>query len=253
MASNAGNISGSAVVLAFQENTMKKTPSLPVAVLALTLAACAPAVTAESMSTVVIEQATTPPPTMDAPEPAASTAYANSSFGLAFEYPAAWFGPEEYVSGDTLRVEVGSDVVYPYGERPEQAPGAANSYDVVVQFTRHNQNPYYLDTYRLLSTLQDGQAVSGTRSLVTRVRALAIGPMTGFEYLTTLSETAQTQHFLIREVIVVDEQSGDLLDVIGQPVNVEVPSGTGWREAYQAVDEANLAAFRGLLDSIAIQ
>src|SRR5512133_1414392 len=41
--------------------------------------------------------------------------YANSTFGLSFHYPAGWFGPDVYAVEQTLRLAIGSDVVYPYG------------------------------------------------------------------------------------------------------------------------------------------
>ena len=37
-----------------------------------------------------------------------------------------------------------------------------------------------------------------------------------------------------------DEQTNDLLTLMGQPINVEVGNGTKWMGVYQAIDEANL-------------
>ena len=80
-------------------------------------------------------------------QPTDSKSYSNSDFGLGFQYPYNWFGPDEYISGQTLRVEVGSDTVYPYGNPPETPSEVKNSYDMVIQYMKDNQNPFWKDTY----------------------------------------------------------------------------------------------------------
>ncbi len=155
--------------------------------------------------------------------------YTNNTFGFGFQYPFNWFGPGEYISDGTLRVEVGSDKVYPYGEPPEQPSDVKNSYNVVIQYTKNNQNSFWKDTYQSLQNLKDGESLSGAKSLIIRVRQLDIGRFKGFEYISTLSETAQTDHVYGREVMLFDEQTNDLLTIMGQPNNVEVSNGTNWR------------------------
>lgn len=221
-------------------------------VAALTLGACAPQA-----------PATTPPPTTPPPAPAetqtpsglastevapATKTYSNSDFGLAFQYPSVWFGPEEYVSGGTLRVEVGSDKVYPYGEVPDQPSNVRDSYDVVVQCDKGAGAPP--EIYDTLENLQDGESSSDARSLMTRVRAIELGRFTGFEYIFTLPEGAQTDHLYGRQVVLFDEATGDRLSVMGQPINVEVSEGEDWREAYRNVDEANLPLFEAIVASM---
>ena len=109
-----------------------------------------------------------------------------------------------------------------------------------------------MDTYQALSKMQDGESLSGARSLIIRVRQLELGKFKGFEYIATLSETAQTDHVYVREVILVDDQSNSL-SVSGQPANVEVSDGAKWRDDYRTIDEANLDVFHAILDSISIK
>jgi hypothetical protein len=222
---------------------------------ALVLAACSPQATAAPTSV----PATQPPtalatqiPTAAPTEAVASPkSYSNSAFGLGFQFPAAWYGPEEYVSGQTLRVEVGSDKVYPYGEVPDQPSSVTDSYDVVVQYSKGTQAPP--DNYATLESLQDGQSSSGPRSLITRVKALDSGRFKGFEYIFTLPEGAATEHVYGREVVLYDSQTGDLATVLGQPINVLVDSGADWREVYKGLDQANQLAFEDIVASLTVQ
>jgi len=178
--------------------------------------------------------------------------YANSTFGLGFRYPSGWFGPDEYVSDQNLRVEVGSDRVYPYGtDRMEQIYEVKNSYYVVIQYSKNDQNPYWKDTYQSLLNLQDGESLSGARSLVIRVRQLKLGRFEGIEYISTLSETAQTEPVYTRQVILFDEQS-NRLSIMGTPNNIEIGNGTEWRDAYKMIDEANLILFHQIVESVTV-
>jgi hypothetical protein len=185
--------------------------------------------------------------------PASLKPYTNSAFGLSFQYPATWFGPDEYVSGETLRVAVGSDQVQPYGaDQPEQPSEVRNSYLVVVQYSKNGQDDSWKDTWSLLTSLKDGESLSGPRSLVTRVGQLDLGRFKGFEFITTLSGSAQTEHVYSREALLVDEQS-NLLTIFGTPNNVEVGSGADWREVFRSLDEANLPFFHAIMESIQIK
>jgi hypothetical protein len=178
--------------------------------------------------------------------------YANSTFGLGFRYPSSWFGPDEYVSDQNLRVEIGSDVVYPYGtDRMEQIYEVKNSYYVLIQYSKNDQNQYWKDTYQSLLNLQDGESLSDARSLVIRVRQLKLGRFEGIEYISTLSETAQTEPVYIRQVILFDEQS-NVLTIMGTPNNVEIGNGAEWRDAYKMIDEANLNLFHQIVESITV-
>jgi hypothetical protein len=189
----------------------------------------------------------------DGEKPVIRNPYTNSAFGLRFQFPFNWFGPVEYISDQTLRVEIGSDIVYPYGEPPEQPSDVKNSYSVIIQYTKNNQNPTLKDTYQSLMSLKDGESLSGPRSLIIRVRQFDIGRFKGFEFIYTLPETAQTDHYYGREVLLINEKTNDTLTVMGQPNNVEVSNGTEWRGVYRTIDEANLAFFHEIVESLTIE
>ena len=229
---------------------MKKTLPVLLWVIVLTLNACVPGSTTTPIRPPAAPAATQAP--TQAGHPGDRKVYSNSAFGLTFQYPSTWFGPDESVSGQTLRVAVGSGKVTPYGESPDPAAQVNNSYQVVIQFTQNDQNQAWMDTYQALSKMQDGESLSGARSLIIRVRQLELGKFKGFEYISTLSESAQTDHVYVREVILVDDQSNSL-SVSGQPANVEVSDAAKWRDDYRSIDEANLDFFHAILDSISIK
>ena len=223
---------------------MKNTLSLFLVMFIFAISACAPQLTATPLP-VATEAPQTPVTEMPA-----GKSYANSGFGFGFQFPSSWFGPEEYISEQTLRVEVGSDKVYPYGTDPmERVYDLQNSYNVVIQVSKNDQNQIWKDTYQMLVNLKDGESVSDARSLTIRVRQFSLGGFEGIEYISTLSETAQTEPVYARQVILINAQSNDVITVMGQPINVE---GANWREVYKAIDEANLTIFREMVESITV-
>ncbi len=191
-------------------------------------------------------------PATAAEESAVHKTYTNEQFGLSFQYPANWFGPDEYFSDPILRVAVGSDVVQPYGGLPTEPSTVVNSYLVVLQYSQNDQNQYWKDTYQSVLNMQDGESLSDGRGLIIRVRQIDLGRFNGVEYIATLSESAQTEPSYSREVILVDEES-NLITISGRPNNVEVPSGAAWRDIYKMIDEQNLAFFHAIVDSITLQ
>jgi len=240
---------------------MKKTIVILILLLTITLSACAtqtaPAPSSLPATDAALPTATytpiPPTPTQSAPTPAVAR-YTNSAFGLSFNYPSSWYGPDEYIADPILRVEVGSDVVYPYGtSREDQVYTIPDSYYVLIQYTQNDQVQAWNDTYQVLMNLQDGESRSDARSLTIRVRAIEMGRFTGFEYIATLSETAQTEPFYARSVILMDPQTGDVLTIMGSPNNVDLSGGQDWRQAFQAIDEANLPVFEQILASMTIQ
>jgi hypothetical protein len=118
----------------------------------------------------------------------------------------------------------------------------------------NDQKPYWKEdtTYQSLLNLKDGESLSDARSLLIRVSQLDIGRFKGFEYITTLSETGQTDHFYSRSVMLFDEQTNDLVTIMGQPYNVEVSNGMEWRDVYRTIDEANLTFFHEIVESITL-
>ena len=238
---------------------MKKALALPVLIIVLTLGACTPQVSAPPVSlheTEPVGPVTTQIPSgvsqSETEQPSGQKQYLNSTFGLSFEYPSNWFGPEAYTADQTLRVEVGSDIVYPYGEPSDEPSDVKNSYFIVIQYTKNNQKTYWNDTYQSLVHLQDGESLSSMRSLIIKVRQLELGSFKGFEYISTLSDTAQTDHVYGREVILVDHMS-NLLTISGHPNNVEINDGEEWRDVYRMIDETNLTLFHAIVDSIRIE
>jgi hypothetical protein len=226
---------------------MKDTLSLSLVMFIFAVSACTPQLTATPLP--VMTEATQIPGT----EVPAGKSYANSGFGFGFQFPSSWFGPEEYSSDQTLRVEVGSDNVYPYGTDPaERVYDLKNSYNVVIQYSKNDQNQIWKDTYKTLVNLKDGESVSDSRTLTIRVRQFSLGGFEGIEYISTLSETAQTEAVYVRQSILINSQTNDLITVMGQPINVEVSDGANWREIYKAIDEANLTIFRELVESITV-
>ena len=234
---------------------MKKTLALSLLMLVFVASACSPKLTTVPVPlpavTEVAQVPVTESPT-DVDQPTTQKSYTNSAFGFGFQFPSSWFGPEEYVSDGTLRVEVGSDKVYPYGEPPEQPSEVRNSYNVVIQYSKNDQNQYWKDTYQSLVNLKDGESFSDGRSLVIRVGQLKIGRFEGIEYISILSETAQTEPVYSRNVILIDDQS-NLLTMMGQPNNVEVSNGASWRDVYRMIDEANLTLFHEIVESITFE
>ena len=238
------------------------------AVMMLALMGCAPAAepavpfaTPENATATAEGQpAATPEPTAD-PYPGWTT-YDNAAFGVSFRYPSTWFGPDVYEFENGVRLEVGSDVVYPYGTGPEdREPGAPNAYNVVLQYTRNTSGltleeyraaqPWLQDTLAVLD-LQDGESITTARSLTTRVRALTVGRFTGVEFTTTLPDTAQTERLYMRTAFLMDENL-NVIVVNGQPVNVEIADATAWRATFEALDASNEPTFRSLVESIQVE
>ena len=178
--------------------------------------------------------------------------YSNSDFGLTFHYPADWYGPDVYTVDQDLRIQIGSDVVYPYGtDRTGQIYTLKDSYYILVDYDKSEHDLASDDLYQLMVGLQNGESYSDARSKITRVRWVSLGNFDGFEFISTLSETAQTEIFYVRQVILYGP-NGSVLRVTGQPNNVEMSDKSQWRSAYKAVDEANRDLFQQVLDSIEI-
>ena len=181
---------------------------------------------------------------------ATENVYSNEVFGLSFDYPADWFGPDEYIDDNTVRIGIGSDVVTSYGGVPlEVPPFQKNAYQVVVQYTLENKNTYINDTLNTLANLQDGEMAETGRSRLIRVRALTVGDYSGYEYIATLSESAQTEYFYVREVV-LQNADGDLITILGGPSNVAVEEGANWREVYAGIDQKYLSDFYQIIDSL---
>lgn len=229
----------------------------------LALAACAqqqptavptvepPAAIKSPTSTVAVVP--TEQPTDVPPQATPSTKeYVNSTLGLRFQFPAAWQGPDVYEWENGVRLEVGTDVVYPYGTGlDERHYTLADAYTVTVQYDAKGSRQPDAMAADLLE-LADGESVSGPRSQITRVRAVQVGGFSGVEYIVTLPDSAQTEFFYTRNVMLSDAQS-NLLSIMGNPNNVQPAEGESLRDAYQRVDAVHEQAFHNLVDSIQVE
>ncbi|MGD8456007.1 MAG: hypothetical protein PVF83_06465 [Anaerolineales bacterium] len=196
----------------------------------------------------------------DDPDPGWQT-YDNTAVGLGFQFPSSWFGPDEYLVEDDIRLEIGSDVVYSYGtDRTEQIYTLPDSYYILIQY-RPNTDNLTMDDYQNSSwispplgmfDLEDGDTRTTARSLEIKVRDLELGRFKGVEYIATLSETAQTERVYSRQIFLLDEQL-NILMISASPNNVEVADPANWKADFQRVDEANLETFYHVIESIVIE
>ncbi|OGM14012.1 hypothetical protein A2873_03325 [Candidatus Woesebacteria bacterium RIFCSPHIGHO2_01_FULL_42_80] len=99
--------------------------------------------------------------------------------------------------------------------------------------------------------MKDGETKSDLRSKLIRIKQTNIGNYKGVEYISTLSETAQTEWVYSREVFLINDNY-DTVRIQGSPNNVEVVNKSEWKTAYQQIDEANLPIFRDLVNSISL-
>ena len=99
--------------------------------------------------------------------------------------------------------------------------------------------------------MKDGETKSDLRSKLIRIKQTNIGNYKGVEYISTLSETAQTEWLYSREVFLINDNY-DTVRIQGSPNNVEVVNKSEWKTAYQQIDEANLPIFRDLVNSISL-
>ena len=226
---------------------------------------CSPAPPEEDLNQDPLPQPAVTKETMPPPEPTENPfgdwmEYTNESIQFRFLYPSDWYGPEVDQQEGSLRVEVGSDVVYPYGtDRTEQITTIPDSYSITIIYFENTTgrtwddfvNNGWIDIYLGLLDLQDGESITTLRSLSIREREVSLGNFTGLEYIVTLSDTAQTEIGYIREVMAFDEEL-NWLRVIGSPQMVEIADESKWKDDYIRVDQAYLDIFRTLVESIII-
>ncbi len=204
-----------------------------------------------------------PPIATDSPTDPTSdwVIHADSVSGVSFQLPSTWFGPDVYLTDGDVRLEIGSDVVYPYGtSREEQIYTLPDSYYILIQYRPNTEN-LTLDDYKSSSwispplglfDLADGETRTTARSLEIKVRDLEVGQFKGVEYIATLSDTAQTERAYSRQIFLLDENL-NILMISGSPNNVAITDPTNWKADYQQVDEANLDILYKVIDSIVIE
>lgn len=236
-----------------------------VLILALT-AGCGTSSVSETASpsptTAVIPTETTEP----TPEPTENPLgdwmeYRNVDYGFSFLYPADWFGPEISDSDGFLRIEVGSDQVYPYGtSREDQITTIPDSYYVLIQYVENREDRSrddftasgWIDTYLALQEKTDGQFILTPRVVATRIGEVNLGDFSGLMYLSTIPDNAQTERAYAREVVLFDSEL-NWLRISATPNLVQVSDPEEWKNDYARVDTSYLETFLTLLNSIEIE
>jgi len=232
----------------------------------LVLSACsaaAPESTEEHIPTSTVQEIPDPTPSLEVTENPFGewTEYINEPVSFRYLYPSAWFGPEVYESEGSLRLEVGSDVVYPYStSREDQITTVPDSYYITIQYFENIQgrtwddfiSSGWIDSYLELLRMEDGEFITTARSLVIRVREFSLGDFQGLEYIATLSDTAQTERGYLREIMAFDENF-NWLRITGSPNLVEITDPENWKDDFSRVDLANLDIFTTLAESIEIR
>ncbi len=187
--------------------------------------------------------------------------YTNDTVGFRYLYPAAWYGPEVYETEGSMRLEVSSDVVYPYGTgRTEQITTVPDSYSITIQYFENIEgrtwddfiNSGWIDAYLGLLELENGGSITTPRSLTIRMKEVSLGDFQGLEYIGTLSETAQTERVYLREIMAFDENL-NWLRITGSPNLVVITDPENWKDDFSRVDLANLDIFTTLAESIEIK
>jgi len=184
--------------------------------------------------------------------------YQNDNFGFRFLYPTSWFGPEVSESEGSLRVEVGSDQVYPYGtSREDQITSLPDSYYILIQYVENTEgrswddfiSSGWIDTYLALQEKEDRQYILTPRLAATRIGEVKLGEFSGLIYLATLPDTAQTERAYIREAVLFDSEL-NWLRISGFPNLVQIEDPENWKNDYARVDQSYLETFLTTLESI---
>jgi hypothetical protein len=226
---------------------------------------CATPVETDSPSSEPTEVVPTEEPT-PLPEPTENPfgdwlEYRNDDYGFRFLFPTDWFGPQVEDTDGFLRIEVGSDQVYPYGtNREDQITTVPDSYYVLIQYVENRENRTWddfissgwIDTYLALVEKTDGQFILTPRLVATRIGEVNLGDFSGLMYLATLPDNAQTERVYAREVVLFDSEL-NWLRITATPNLVQIADPEKWKNDYARVDTAHLETFLTLLNSIEIK
>lgn len=187
--------------------------------------------------------------------------YTNKTFNISFKYPNDWKGPEIYEFKNGFYFEIGTDTVYPYGtDRLDRKYTKENSYYIGLQYNERpdnisieqwKENQIWIKELLPLFSMKDGEIKSGIRDEIIRVRALGIKGYKGVEYITSLSDTAQTERTYTRQVFLINDNY-DTLTLFGIPNNVSITAEDtkNWKSYYKQVDNNYLSVFRNFANSI---
>jgi hypothetical protein len=178
--------------------------------------------------------------------------YHDDMFNVTYSYPKDWFGPEIYNYENGFRFEIGTAKVYPYGtDRAERQYTTGNNYFIVAQFDKKpiDGDGYALTQYNTLKDLKEGESIETMRNLTTKVRNININGLVGVEYISTLSDTAQTEMFYIREAILVNSNQ-DTINIRGSADGVIIKDVNNWKSYYEDIDKNNLKVFTDFVNSV---
>jgi len=236
---------------------------LAVLIAGLVLSACSATVlesTEEHIPTSTVLELPDPTPSPEATENPFGDwmEYNNETIGFRYLYPSSWYGPDAHETEGSLRLVVGSDVVYPYGtSREDQVTTVPDSYYITIQYFENIEgrtwddfiNSGWIDAYLGLLELENGASITTLRSLTIRVKEITLGDFQGLEYISTLSETAQTERVYLREIMAFDDDL-NWLRITGSPNQVVIMDPDNWKDDFSRVDLANLDIFTTLAESI---
>lgn len=182
-----------------------------------------------------------------------------SKQNISFNYPSDWQGPQVYETSSGFRFEIGTDTVYPYGtDITDRTYTKNDSYYITLQTNNrpadtpseeYQDNSPWLDYYLPILDMKDGQTKTTARSKIIKLSDIAIGKFTGAEYISTLSDTAQTEPVYTREIFLINDNF-DTIRISGNPNNVDIPAGTKWQDKYQQIDQTYEPILKSLMMSL---
>jgi len=184
-------------------------------------------------------------------------------FGLNTCYPPDWNGPEVHRWDSGVTAEIGTDVVYPMGTGLDARKyHVKDAYFISISYIERNMpglsfdkfsaENSWIQIYTQLLNISDGESISDARNLTIRLGEVTLGDFHGLEYISTLSETAQTEIHYARKVLLFDDELNEI-SVTGTPNNVIILDSEEWFQAYQRVDAEYEGYFNQVLKCIHLE
>jgi hypothetical protein len=215
-----------------------------------------------------IPQSTHTPTSTNIPESSPTSDwlhFEHDAYGIGFSYPPDWNGPEVHEDLQGIRIEIGTDMVYPFGTSiSDRIYSKKDAYYIIIAYYKNVENlsleeypvqqPWsqpLIWKYSSLMALSDGEELSDVRDLLIREREITIGQFSGIEFISTLADTAMTERYYSRQIIAFDGAL-NLLHITGMPNNVDIHDAENWKDAYQAVDKNHAGIFHKVMNTIRI-
>jgi hypothetical protein len=188
--------------------------------------------------------------------------FTNEEFGIKVYYPKDWNGPAISVEEDVIRLEIGTDNVYPYGTGLEYREiTKKNSYNIDIIYYKNISRIknaegfkwfYHIfdyDVYKKLIDLPNGETILFMKSILSKVRNYSICDYKGLEYIATSPYYMQTEYSYARQLTLINDEYS-FLEIIGQPQKVDIVLDQNWRDSYRGVDEAYLDIYWKIINRI---